>query len=165
MGSGKTTVGAALARARGGVRVALAAGIEARAGTSVREIFATEGEPRFRELEQEALRSTGRLEEAVVATGGGTFTFPANQELMRRLGVSVFLHPPFAVIMRRIGAMGKADRPLFRDETQALALYRDRLPAYHQADLTIDVSGDETPEETAARIALLLAARGVPCDI
>ena len=90
-----------------------------------------------------------------MATGGGTVTFEANARLIRANGVAVWLNPPFATIVARIGALGKEDRPLFRDETQALALYRERLPAYRRADLTVDVAPQEGPEEIAARIALL----------
>ncbi|HTQ80036.1 MAG TPA: hypothetical protein VMM92_08570, partial [Thermoanaerobaculia bacterium] len=65
-------------------------------------------------------------------------------------------NPSFATIVARIGGLGKADRPLFRDETQALALYRERLPAYRRADLTVDVGAAEEPREVAARIALMI---------
>ena len=154
MGSGKSTVGAALARARGSRFVDLDEEIERRIGKSVREIFAEHGEPWFRDLESEVLRDTEGIPDAVVATGGGTFTFPRNREAIRRLGTSVFLHPSFATIMRRIGALGKEDRPLFRSETEALDLYRHRLPAYREADLVVEIGSDEPPEQTAARIAL-----------
>lgn len=160
MGSGKTTVGAALAAARGCDLLDLDREVERRAGKSVREIFEQDGEPIFRRLEHDALALAADHDDAVVATGGGTFTFAANRQLIDRLGTSVFLHPPFAAIMRRIGALGKADRPLFQDEAQALALYRERLPVYQEADLTIEIASDETPEETAARIALRLGAGG-----
>ena len=43
-------------------------------------------------------------------------------------------------IVGRIGGRGKADRPLFQDAEQALALYRERLPAYRKADLTVDIA-------------------------
>jgi hypothetical protein len=56
----------------------------------------------------------------------------------------------------RIGVLGKADRPLFQDEVQALALYRQRLPAYRRSDLTVDVGPRDEPEEVAGRIALLI---------
>lgn len=158
MGSGKTTVGRLLGRDLEIPFVDLDSVIERRAGMTVREIFVTAGEARFRSLEHDALRETGELGEAVVATGGGSFTFPRNQELLSRLGVTVFLHPSFGTIARRLGGVEKEDRPLFESETEALTLYRKRLPAYHQADLTVKIGDDETPEETAARIALRLEA-------
>jgi shikimate kinase len=95
----------------------------------------------------------------VVATGGGTLTNPANRDLIRRLGVTVWLHPDFALLARRIGGLGKRDRPLFRDETQALSLYRERLELYRQADRILEIDANESPEEVAARIELLLPQR------
>jgi shikimate kinase len=159
MGSGKTTVGAALAAALGYPLVDLDAVIEERAALTVREIFEQHGEGVFRDLEHEALAATLELPEAVVATGGGTSTWVRNLQLVRQSGVSVWLNPSFATIMGRIGALGKRDRPLFRTEVEALALYRSRLEAYRQADLTLEIRPDESPEESAARIALWLRQR------
>jgi len=85
--------------------------------------------------------------------------FEANFRWMQANGLSVWLNPPFATIAARVGGLGKRDRPLFRDETQALALYRERLPAYRRADWTVDVAPDEGPQEIAARIALRIGER------
>jgi shikimate kinase len=156
MGSGKSTVGGRLAAACGWPLVDLDELVEAEAGCSVREIFDRWGEPRFRDLEHAALRATLELPAAIVATGGGTPTFPRNVELLRRSGVTVWLNPSFATIMRRIGALGKQDRPLFRSEAEALELYRARLPAYHAADHRIDVADVESPEEVAVRVLFRL---------
>ena len=156
MGSGKSAAGQVLAARLGVPFVDLDSEVERRAGMTVREIFEHHGEPGFRRLEQEALRATAELPDAVVATGGGTVTIEANARWIRANGVSVWLNPAFATIVARIGTLGKQDRPLFRDEVQALALYRERLPAYREADLTVDVGPAEQPEEIAARIALLL---------
>jgi shikimate kinase len=156
MGSGKSTVGERVAAVCGWPFVDLDSVVEAAAGQSVREIFDRLGEPAFRELEHLALRSTLELPAAVVATGGGTPTFPRNVELLRRGGVTVWVNPPFATIVRRIGALGKHDRPLFRSEAEALDLYRARLPAYRAADHRLDVADAETPEEVAVRLLFRL---------
>ena len=156
MGAGKSTVGAALARAFGWPLVDLDQVVEQRSGMTIREIFERHGEEAFRQLEHQVLLETAAGPDAVIATGGGTFTFERNRDVIRAAGVSVWLNPPFATIVGRIGALGKQDRPLFRTETEALALYRSRLDAYRRADLKADVASDEIPEEIAARIALWL---------
>jgi shikimate kinase len=157
MGCGKSTVGRALAAALGWELVDLDARVEARTGLTVREVFERHGEPLFRDLEHEELQVALALSApAVVATGGGTFTFPRNVTLIRAAGPSVWLNPSFATISRRIGSHGKLDRPLFRNEAQALDLYRARLDAYRLADYRVDIAEGETPEEVAARVALWL---------
>lgn len=156
MGAGKTTTGAELARLLGWPLIDLDAEVERRAGVSIREMFATRGEAEFRRREREVLLETRAGGDGVIAVGGGTFVDPANLTAAREAGTIVWLHPSFETIMRRIGPLGKQDRPLFRDEISAFALYRERLPSYRAADLTVDVRDDETPAEVAARIRLLL---------
>jgi shikimate kinase len=160
MGAGKTTVGRCLATLLQLPFADLDREIEQRAGgATVREIVEGQGEPWFRRLELEALQALLEMGDTVIATGGGTLTSELGARLIREGGLSVWLNPSFATIVDRIGALGKADRPLFREEAQVLALYRDRLPAYRKADLVVDVGPDEVPEEVAARIAMLLRER------
>jgi shikimate kinase len=159
MGAGKTTVGGHLASLLGMPFVDLDQEIERRAGATVREIVELSGEPWFRRLELEALREVVGRDDVVIATGGGTLTMELGAKLIREAGLLVWLNPSFATIVARIGTLGKIDRPLFREEAQVLALYRERLPVYRKADLTVDVAQDEAPKEVAARIAMLLRER------
>ncbi|NJL27879.1 MAG: shikimate kinase [Thermoanaerobaculia bacterium] len=159
MGAGKSAVGQALADLLGVPFVDLDAEVETRAGLSVRQIFESAGEAAFRDLEYQALRATAALENAIVATGGGTITFERNLAFLRQAGVSIWLNPSFQTIADRIGGRGKLDRPLFQSEEQAFELYRHRLDAYRRADLDVAIGPEETPREVAARIHLLLRER------
>lgn len=159
MGAGKTTVGRSLASRLGWPFLDLDSEVEERAGMTIPTIFEREGEQAFRQLERDALVVTLDHPRVVVATGGGTVTSETNAELIRSAGLSLWLNPPFASIARRIGSLGKTDRPLFRSESQAFELYRQRLPAYRRCDMEIEIGVEEAPEEVAARITLMLQER------
>jgi len=93
-----------------------------------------------------------------VATGGGTFSVPGNRELIRRLGVSVFLDVPWGEIVRRLpGKLG--ERPLFGSPEKAFELYSQRLPHYRSADITVRPEPGEDAEALAGRLTLALEAR------
>lgn len=156
MASGKTVVGSALARVLDFSFQDLDEAIEDRAGETVREIFSRHGEAAFRDLEHECLRHTAELQGVVVATGGGTMASERNREEIRRLGVSVWLDPPFEELLARLGGSVAAERPMLGDENETRALYHRRLDAYRMSDVRIKISSGETARNVAARIALLL---------
>ncbi len=159
MAAGKSSAGRALAWLLKWGFIDLDCEIERLSRRSIRDIFAQQGESRFREIEAEALRST--LEAAtgstVIALGGGTFVEPENATLLRDSGVRViFLELPLEQLLQRCRALGERcgqnPRPLAENEQAFYALYAQRLPFYRQADLVVDAEG-KTPEQIAGEIA------------
>ena len=156
MAAGKSRVGAELATILDFEFEDLDRMIEAGTGVSIPEIFERHGETWFRDREHECLRRTETLDGAVIATGGGTMTFERNRALIDRLGVSVWLDPPFSVLLERLERGDAAKRPLFTGREQARALFHRRRRAYRMADLRLEPVSGETAHDVAARIATIL---------
>ncbi len=139
-GSGKSTVGPELARRLGVPFVELDAEIERAAGKEVREIFETEGESRFRELEAATLVEVAKRDPAVVSCGGGVVLEPANRITLRATGEVVFLSVPLEVLRDRVPPA--EDRPLIREAGDLERLFRERESLYREfAARVIDASG------------------------
>lgn len=134
-GCGKSTVGMALAKKLGKKFVDADQAIEERAGRSIPEIFAKDGEETFRKLETEALASLGKESGLIIATGGGCVTRPENYPLLHQNG-RIFL------LNRAVSKLPKEGRPL--SQKSALSeMYEKRRPMYLQfADTQIDNDGD-----------------------
>ena len=158
MGVGKTTVGRALSERLGFPFYDLDEMIEHELSSSVRDIFAQHGEPFFRQREHAVLRQIG-IPDAVVATGGGTFAFEENRALIRESGLSIHLSAPFDLVASRVRSH-PSERPLFADERRAFTLFAERQRHYRAADLSIDVTANDTPRELVERILLLLRHSG-----
>ena len=156
MGSGKSTVGSALADELGWSFCDLDREIEKAAGQSITEIFERQGEEVFRAQESEALRklikSVAMGRPQVISLGGGAFTIPENVELASNHGVTIWLDAPIEVIERRIAH--ETHRPLARDPARMRALYADRRPHYKRADFRIEI-GDHAPAHIVSRILAL----------
>ena len=158
MGSGKTATGSALAELLGWEFVDLDEVIEREQQVQIRRLFWERGEPAFRAIEYDALRSclARSSKPTILALGGGAFIQPNNVELLRASGVrTVFLEIPVEEMLTRCGVEDEADpenpRPLAADAAAFRKLYEQRIPSYRAAHLTIDTSG-KTVEETAREI-------------
>jgi len=91
MGSGKTAVGKQLARLLHLQFFDSDAEIEHRCGVDIPFIFEKEGEAGFREREQEAIDALTRMQDVIVATGGGAVLSPYNREHLSSRGHVVYL--------------------------------------------------------------------------
>jgi shikimate kinase len=153
MGAGKSTIGRELALRIDLPFFDLDELIESSEKMTIKEIFAQHGEPHFRKRERDLLRSTHYLDAAVVATGGGTFTFDENIQFIQSEGLSVYLSAPYALLRARASTKA-AERPLFRDDAATHDLYTSRLRYYKMCDLTLEIREEQTPSEIVERLIL-----------
>ncbi|MEM7143418.1 MAG: shikimate kinase [Actinomycetota bacterium] len=141
MGSGKSSVGRALARRLRMRHIDTDDLVERRARRSIEEIFASDGEGTFRALETEELRDALDAT-AVISTGGGIVVTPENRRLLIDAhAFVVWLDGSIDALLARVGS--GAGRPLLGDDVR-VSLQRkvdDRAPGYLEvADLRIDTS-------------------------
>ena len=142
MGSGKSTVGQAMATRLGRPFLDTDAEVERMLGMPIPQVFAELGEPAFREAEQDALSDALRPNEPIVlATGGGTPCADGAMEWMRRKSLVVALAPPLEVLLLRLES-SLDTRPMLKGKTgQELAQHVQRMmltraACYGHADVT-----------------------------
>ena len=138
MGAGKTTVAAALGTRIGWRSEDIDERIETRERRSVAAIFVQEGEAYFRQAERDVLSDLLPLRNAIVATGGGTFSDPGNRAIMLSDGAVAWLDLPLSRVIERIPPDGR--RPLAADLVQMEQLYQQRRLAYAEAHVRIDAA-------------------------
>lgn len=153
-GSGKSTLGAALAQKLGRPFIDCDLLLAQRAGRTIPEIFREEGEDGFRAREHALLTELTRGGGAVIAVGGGAVCRADNRDLLRQNSTVVWL-------LRDLDKLATEGRPLSQRRSPE-ALWQERESLYRQtADFTADNNG--TPEEGVQRI-LEGWLREDPCD-
>ena len=145
-GSGKSTVGEALARRLDADLLCTDTEIEKRAGKPISDIFIQDGEEHFRALEREVVAEGLRAWEGVIALGGGSVL---NEDTRKELTDHhvVYLQVEFGEAAKRVGM--DVARPLLsgNPRTQLRKLLNDRLPIYEGlASVTVPTT-EYHPEE------------------
>lgn len=143
MGSGKTTISRMLGKMLNTSVTDLDDEIVRRAGMTIPDIFAQNGEEYFRQLEHDTLADIIKSDQGILATGGGTPMRPDNLTILKDTSTPVVLLKASAMeTLRRIG--GDSGRPLAKslDEKGIADLQAQRQVNYDAcADLTIKTDG------------------------
>jgi len=141
MGTGKTSVGKELARIKKWQFIDLDELIELEEGRVITDIFAKNGEPYFRKVEKEILKTVSKEKKFIFACGGGIVIDKENIRLMKKTGAIICLIASPEVILKRTA--GYMHRPLLsvkNPQKQIALLLKLRAPYYALADKTIDTS-------------------------
>jgi shikimate kinase len=150
MGTGKTTVGRALAQRIGFQLFDSDAEIERQQGKAIPEIFSEQGEPAFRALEKDFIESGHPSDRCIVACGGGLVVQPGMLALLKTKGVVVCLHASLETILKR--TLGNKHRPLLNVEDpmeRIRALYAAREGVYRNSGTLVLTDGRPLPEIVA----------------
>ncbi|HEV3099596.1 MAG TPA: shikimate kinase [Candidatus Udaeobacter sp.] len=153
MGAGKSSVGNCLRRRTRLKLFDTDEIITSKFGMPVSEIFSKNGENKFREAETEALQALATSEPVIIVTGGGIVSREENLDILKRLGVVVWLKADEETLFKRASRGGS--RPLLQCKNPKKAftkMLRARLPLYAKiADIRVDTSV-LTDEEVAVAI-------------
>jgi shikimate kinase len=143
MGCGKTTIGRRLSKRLNVQFADLDHLIEARENRLIPEIFSTDGEEKFRKIEQSVLNETFKYDDIVVATGGGTPCFFDNMEQINKNGISIYLYANIGTLINRL-MNAQTPRPLIKGKSKSelsefiIQSLTKREPFYQKAYFTID---------------------------
>ena len=143
MGAGKSTVGKILGQKLNYRFFDTDVLIERVAGKTIPELFATEGEEYFRDLETQILKEVSAYNHSAIATGGGIIQKPINWSYLRQ-GLVVWLDVDVEILKKRLS--GDQNRPL---AGKLESLLEKRYPFYSQADLHVKYLANQTSEQVA----------------
>lgn len=134
--AGKSTLGLALAKQLNRKLVDTDEEIVKESGKTIPQIFETQGEKVFRELEQSVLEKYGKEKGLVISCGGGAVVNPNAYNNLKQNGVIIH-------IQRDINKIQSTGRPLLKDTEAIQTIYAQRMPIYKKfADIEIDNNGE-----------------------
>jgi shikimate kinase len=139
MGTGKSSVGRFVATQLRFDFVDTDELIEAHAGKSITEIFSQDGEPRFRQIEEQIVGELAPRQRTVISTGGGLGASAANVASLKEHALVVCLWASPTSIWQRV--QHQSHRPLLQDADpmdKIRALLAEREPTYKQADVLVN---------------------------
>jgi shikimate kinase len=164
MGAGKTSVGKRLAALLGAGFVDSDTEIALAAGMSIPEIFASLGEPAFRDGERRVIARLLAEAPKVLATGGGAFIEPRTRAEIRAHATSIWIRADLDLLWDRV--RDRPGRPLLQapDPRAVLAeLQVKRSPIYAEADVIVDSRRGASHEAMAREILAAVTAHGDAC--
>jgi shikimate kinase len=167
MGAGKTTLGKVLARRMNLSYIDTDRFIENRYHKKVCDIFASEGEKQFRNIEYRMLCEVAEIENVVISTGGGLPCFQDSMTIMNRAGTTVYLEAPVEELATRLKA-SKTIRPVLQNRSGEELVHfikeslDKRRPFYEQAGICFNAERMYTErgvEALAEQLELLIRDR------
>jgi shikimate dehydrogenase len=162
-GSGKSAIGRRLARLLGLPYIDTDEEISRITGQAITEIFARQGEARFRDLERAVIRPLAGFQ-GVISTGGGAVLDPANVEHLRRESTTILLTASPATIEARIRNARRPALTTLPLHEEIVTLLAQRQEAYlSSADLCFSTDGT-SPDDAAQEILRMLSVRSVPAE-
>lgn len=166
MGSGKTTVGKALAAELGMRFYDLDWYIEGRMRQTIAQIFSERGEEGFRKVEHNLLHELAEFEDILISCGGGTPCFFDNIDYLNQQGDTLYLKAEPEVLYKHL-KMGKTVRPLLLNKTPEEVQHfiseqlQIREPFYQKARYMLDVSLMDNYEKINITVAKARQLLGV----
>lgn len=144
--AGKTTIGKMLENRMQKEFIDLDDIIIEKAGKSIPEIFEESGEAGFRAIETEAAIEVSKLNNKIIATGGGTIKHKVNMDYLRQNGITIFID-------RDVDKLISSDpnRPLSKSTDALEKMHAERLPLYQKYAAYVAVNNSDI-ESTVTEI-------------
>ena len=136
--AGKTTIGKMLENRMQKEFIDLDDIIIEKAGKSIPEIFEESGEAGFRAIETEAAIEVSKLNNKIIATGGGTIKHKVNMDYLRQNGITIFID-------RDVDKLISSDpnRPLSKSSDALQKMHAERLPLYQKYAAYVAVNNSD----------------------